>query len=152
VYVDGFNLYYGCLKGTPHEWLDLSKLCGILHKGNAINRIRYYPARVRARPGDPNQQQRQQAYIRALETIHQAAHAFTKQALPMVWDFAEVNPLAGAAGDFTVTLQGIAGVIGRFPQIHPITTTSAMLISRTSSTCGCARRLARSTLRFSAPC
>lgn len=69
VYVDGFNLYYGCLKGTPYKWLDLSKLCDTLLKGNAINRIRYFTARVRARPGDPNQQQRQQACIRALETI-----------------------------------------------------------------------------------
>lgn len=23
VYIDGFNLYFGCLKGTPHRWLDL---------------------------------------------------------------------------------------------------------------------------------
>lgn len=22
VYVDGYNLYYGCLKGSPHKWLD----------------------------------------------------------------------------------------------------------------------------------
>ena len=22
VYVDGFNLYYGCLKSTPYKWLD----------------------------------------------------------------------------------------------------------------------------------
>lgn len=69
VYVDGFNLYYGCLKCTPYKWLDLSKLCGVLLKGNAINRIRYFTARVRPRPDDPDQQQRQQAYIRALETI-----------------------------------------------------------------------------------
>ncbi len=27
VYVDGFNLYYGCLKGTPYRWLDLGALC-----------------------------------------------------------------------------------------------------------------------------
>jgi 6-hydroxy-3-succinoylpyridine 3-monooxygenase len=26
VYVDGYNLYYGCLKGTPHKWLDLLRL------------------------------------------------------------------------------------------------------------------------------
>jgi 6-hydroxy-3-succinoylpyridine 3-monooxygenase len=26
VYVDGYNLYYGCLKGTPYKWLDLLKL------------------------------------------------------------------------------------------------------------------------------
>jgi hypothetical protein len=23
VYIDGFNLYYGLLRGTPHKWLDL---------------------------------------------------------------------------------------------------------------------------------
>jgi len=26
VYIDGYNLYYGCLKRTPYKWLDLSKL------------------------------------------------------------------------------------------------------------------------------
>ena len=26
IYVDGYNLYYGCLKGTPHKWLDLITL------------------------------------------------------------------------------------------------------------------------------
>ena len=26
VYVDGFNLYYGALKGTPWKWLDLPAL------------------------------------------------------------------------------------------------------------------------------
>jgi hypothetical protein len=26
VYVDGYNLYYGCLKNTPHKWLDLLTL------------------------------------------------------------------------------------------------------------------------------
>lgn len=23
VYIDGYNLYYGCLKGTPYKWLDM---------------------------------------------------------------------------------------------------------------------------------
>lgn len=26
VYIDGYNLYYGCLKGTPYKWLDLLTL------------------------------------------------------------------------------------------------------------------------------
>jgi hypothetical protein len=30
VYVDGFNLYYGALKGTPHRWLDLAALADLL--------------------------------------------------------------------------------------------------------------------------
>ena len=29
VYIDGFNLYYGCLKGTPAKWLDPAILSGL---------------------------------------------------------------------------------------------------------------------------
>ncbi len=36
----------------------------------------------------------------------QAKSTFARQALPMVWDYAEVNQLAQAAGDFTVSLEG----------------------------------------------
>jgi hypothetical protein len=25
-YIDGFNLYYGALKGTPYKWLDIVAL------------------------------------------------------------------------------------------------------------------------------
>ncbi|HRD89967.1 MAG TPA: hypothetical protein PK752_17150, partial [Accumulibacter sp.] len=39
-------------------------------------------------------------------TRDQAKSTFARQALPMVWDYAEVNPLAGAAGDFRVSLEG----------------------------------------------
>jgi putative DNA methylase len=38
----------------------------------------------------------------------QAVHVFGRQALPMAWDYAEVSPFAGAAGDLTVSLEGIA--------------------------------------------
>lgn len=69
VYVDGFNLYYGCLRGTPYKWLDLAKLCQIMLPRDPINKIKYFTARVVARPGDPDQPQRQAAYLRALETI-----------------------------------------------------------------------------------
>ena len=27
-YLDGFNLYYGMLKGSPYKWLDLEKFVG----------------------------------------------------------------------------------------------------------------------------
>jgi uncharacterized LabA/DUF88 family protein len=69
VYVDGFNLYYGCLKGTPYRWLDLGKLCKNILKQHEIHRIRYFTARIQARADDPQAAQRQQAYIRALGTI-----------------------------------------------------------------------------------
>ncbi len=69
VYIDGFNLYYGCAKGTPHRWLDLSALCSKLLPNNAIHRIRYFTALVSPRPGDPQQRNRQEIYLRALRTI-----------------------------------------------------------------------------------
>ncbi len=39
-------------------------------------------------------------------TRDQAKSTFARQALPMVWDYTEVNPLARAAGDFSVSLEG----------------------------------------------
>lgn len=69
VYVDGFNFYYGCIRGTPWRWLDLEKLCGLLLPSHEINRIRYFTALVNARPDDPNQPQRQQTYLRAISTL-----------------------------------------------------------------------------------
>ena len=70
VYVDAFNLYYGSLRGTPYRWLDLEALSkNYLRKGDVLNRIRYFTAKVTARPNDPRAPQRQQIYLRALETI-----------------------------------------------------------------------------------
>lgn len=40
-------------------------------------------------------------------TRDQAKTTFSRQALPMVWDFAEVNTFAGAAGDIGISIQGI---------------------------------------------
>jgi len=37
----------------------------------------------------------------------QVKTTFSRQSLPMVWDFAEVNPFADAAGDIGVSLEGI---------------------------------------------
>jgi putative DNA methylase len=38
----------------------------------------------------------------------QAKSTFARQALPMVWDYAEINPFAKAAGDFLVSIEGSA--------------------------------------------
>ncbi|MDV6373668.1 DUF1156 domain-containing protein [Deinococcus arenicola] len=43
-----------------------------------------------------------------------SAPAFSRQALPMVWDSAEVNPFAGAGGDFLGAIQGTASVLEKF--------------------------------------
>lgn len=76
VYIDGFNLYYGCLKGTSHKWLDLAAFCqaSFPPPRNQIHRIRYFTAHVIARPNDPQQPQ-QQTFLRALRTIpHLSVH------------------------------------------------------------------------------
>jgi uncharacterized LabA/DUF88 family protein len=69
VYVDGFNLYYGALRGTSYRWLDVKKLCEFLLPRHRIVRIKYFTARVSARPGDPDQPTRQQMFLRALATL-----------------------------------------------------------------------------------
>lgn len=69
VYVDGFNLYYGALKGTPYRWLDLLALCRGSFPRNDINKLRYFTAPVKARPDDPQQPARQDTYLRALRTL-----------------------------------------------------------------------------------
>lgn len=69
IYVDGMNLYYGCLKGTGYKWLDLNALFEILVPSHDIKRIRYFTARISARLDNPGVAQRQDAYIRALRTL-----------------------------------------------------------------------------------
>jgi hypothetical protein len=66
VYVDGFNLYYGALKGTPYKWLDLKALFTSVLPGHNILKIKYYTARVSARPGNPDAPTEQDAYLRAI--------------------------------------------------------------------------------------
>jgi hypothetical protein len=69
VYVDGFNLYYGCLRRTSERWLNIGELCRrMLHNADVVG-IKYFTARVKPRAEDPEQAQRQQAYLRALATV-----------------------------------------------------------------------------------
>lgn len=44
---------------------------------------------------------------------------FARQALPMVWDYAEANPLSGTAGDFSNTIPGIASTLERLDSRVP---------------------------------
>ena len=60
VYVDGYNLYYGSLKRTPHKWLNIHDLCTALMPRNDIRAIRYFTAQVSGTPRDPDQPTRQQ--------------------------------------------------------------------------------------------
>jgi uncharacterized LabA/DUF88 family protein len=67
VYIDGFNLYRGCLEKSPYKWLDLVALAEQLASGHLVNRVRYFTAHVE----DPAANQRQLVYLRALRTLRQ---------------------------------------------------------------------------------
>jgi hypothetical protein len=69
VYIDGFNLYYGAVKGTAYRWLNLAEMCRLLLPNDQIRQIKYFTALVNPRPNDPDQRVRQESYLRALATI-----------------------------------------------------------------------------------
>jgi 6-hydroxy-3-succinoylpyridine 3-monooxygenase len=70
VYVDGLNLYYGSLRGTPFKWLDLYTLfrdC-MLEVDAELEQVRYYTAPAKASSSDdPASPMRQQRYLHALK-------------------------------------------------------------------------------------
>ena len=70
IYIDGFNLYYGSLKGQPAlKWLNPADMCRILLPDMHIHRIRYFTARISPLPHDPQAPHRQSIYLRALGTV-----------------------------------------------------------------------------------
>lgn len=70
VYIDGYNLYYGCLRNSPYKWLNLLLFCkSILGKKCTIEKLKYFTAKIKDRPEDPNQSVRQDMYLSALETV-----------------------------------------------------------------------------------
>lgn len=73
-YIDGFNLYNGCLRGSPYRWLDLHGLSAALAPGRAVGVIHYFTARVSGSAA-----RRQQVYLDALSslpsvTVHTEGH------------------------------------------------------------------------------
>src|SRR5438094_778215 len=69
VYIDGFNLYYRAVRGTPHKWLDIAALSAAsLPSTCVIQRVNYYTAHISGRL-DPSAPARQHAYLRALATL-----------------------------------------------------------------------------------
>ncbi|MCY4164776.1 MAG: NYN domain-containing protein [Gammaproteobacteria bacterium] len=66
-FIDGFNLYYGALKGTPYKWLDLWKFCQrLVPRTCEIRCVNYFTAKVRGQPGKPGSRERQRIYLAAL--------------------------------------------------------------------------------------
>ena len=76
VYVDGYNLYYGRIRGTPFKWLDVVGLFDqLLHDqdpSSIVTNVRYFTAPALARFASHGQSSvnAQQDYHRALQRLH----------------------------------------------------------------------------------
>lgn len=113
-YVDGFNLYYGALKGTPHKWLDLVALTeNLLPAGHTVEKVKYFTARVSG-AADPNAPARQQAYLAAIDTDPRIEVHYGSFLTKAIWRPLINLPIAGStvhssptvtlsATDYTVT-------------------------------------------------
>ena len=52
VYIDGLNLYYRAVQGTPYKWLDIVTLFQKMYPKNTICKIKYFTSLVSSRPND----------------------------------------------------------------------------------------------------
>ncbi|MCY3933682.1 MAG: NYN domain-containing protein [Acidobacteria bacterium] len=123
VYIDGLNLYYGALKGTPFKWLDPIKLsAAVLPRRCAVDRVLYFSAHVSG-VVDRGAPARQQVYLNALRTLPQVEVHFGSFLAKTFWRPLVNLPVAGrriatpmpvtlAAGDHTVS--------GPTPQTLPV--------------------------------
>lgn len=67
IYIDGFNLYYGCLKNSPFKWLNLKKLFeSLLKENHQITKIKYFTAYISSRENNDNARLRQRYYLQAI--------------------------------------------------------------------------------------
>ncbi len=69
VYIDGFNLYYGALRGSPFRWIDLLQMARLTLPKNDVRRVTLFTARVSPLPHDRDAPNRQKAYFKALGTL-----------------------------------------------------------------------------------
>lgn len=96
VYVDGFNLYYGALKGTPFKWLNPVVLVRqLLPAKYSIDKLKYFTARVSG-ASDPTAPVRQKAYLDALGTVPQIEIHYGRFLAKTIWRPITNFPVAGA--------------------------------------------------------
>ena len=94
IYIDGFNLYYGAVKGTSHKWLDLkTAFAMLLQPHHQITAIKYFTAQVSGKR-DPQQPVRQQTYWRALQASTPEFQLYKGTFLthPVTWPLAQPLP------------------------------------------------------------
>ena len=77
IYIDGYNLYYGRLKHTPHKWLDICTLFSehilkVQSRQIEVNRIKYFTADIKSKFATHGQiaQKSQNDYHRAIQQLY----------------------------------------------------------------------------------
>jgi hypothetical protein len=95
VYVDGFNLYYGAVKGTSFKWLNPVELAKqILPADHTIERLKYFTAHASG-AADPEVPRRQHAYLSALRTLPEVEIFFGRFLAKTIWRPITNFPVAG---------------------------------------------------------
>ncbi len=98
VYVDGFNLYYGCLRKSPYKWLDLKSLFSkLLNDSHEISKIKYFTALISSREGNENARLRQKIYLKALQQFTPEIEIHYGHYLTHEINVKLVNPKPGAS-------------------------------------------------------
>ena len=70
VYIDGYNLYFGLLKGTKNKWLDIRRFSELLLADHYdLAAVKYFTAIVKTHPVDEASVERQNAYLQAVRTL-----------------------------------------------------------------------------------
>lgn len=69
VYIDGYNFYYGALKGTGFKWIDPVAFSDALLPGLRIESVKYFTARIAKNPWNEADRSRQAAYLDAIAAV-----------------------------------------------------------------------------------
>ena len=94
--LDGFNLYYGCIKGSRRKLLDLIALFKrLLQPHHRIAAVKCFMARVSGTPNDPSKPQRQDVYLWALQQFRSDVEIYFGHFLNHRVRMPLANPLTG---------------------------------------------------------
>ena len=75
-YIDGYNLYYGCLRGTPYKWLDVITLCRSLVRSQnpdaELIQTKFFTAEIKTKFSSHGRKglASQHSYHRALKAMY----------------------------------------------------------------------------------
>ena len=123
IYVDGFNLYYGALKGTPYKWLDPVRLAKtLLPQDHVVDRLRYFTASVSGK-FDPTAPARQRVYLNALSTLPEVRIHYGRFLAKTAWRPLANLPVAGrqiSTPDLVTLPAGQHPVLGKRRQMLPV--------------------------------